>query len=100
MTNFQYLASVISFSITYPFKKNIFNNFLLILFLISCFIYFTYIIVNPDNLSLHILNLHYFPSFSFRVIFICICSLNLICSYLGETYLVPYIEFYYFSAKN
>ena len=99
MTNFQYLTSVISLSITYPFKKKIFNNFLLILFLISCFIYFTYIIVNPDNLSLHILNLHYFPSFSFRVIFLCICSLNLICSYLGETYLVPYIEFYYFSAK-
>ena len=99
MSNMQYLISVISFSITYPFKKNIFNNLLLILFLLFCFIYFTYMIVNPDDFSLHFLNLNYFPSFSFRAKILCICSLNLICSYLGETYLMPFIIFYYFSSK-
>jgi len=100
MSNYQYLIISISFSITYPFKRNIFTNTLLIVYLISGFSYFTYIFFTPDNFSLKLFNLIFFPSYSFRTTFIIICFLNLISSYLCESYLLPYIIYYYFNDNN
>ena len=98
---FQYLMSPITFSITYPFKKSIFRNILLLLYIIIGFTYFAYIINDPDYFSLKYLNINSFP-YSFKRIFLSICFLNLVCSYLCESYLIPNIVFYYFtnSRKN
>jgi len=100
ISNYQYLIIAISFSITYPFKKNIFTNTLLIVYLISGFSYFTYIFFTPDNFSLKILNLIFFPSYNFRTTFIIVCFLNLISSYLCESYLVPYLIYFYSKGNN
>lgn len=100
ISNYQYLIISLSFSITYPFKKNIFTNTLLIAYFIFGFSYFTYIFFTPNNFSLKLLNLIFFPSYIFRTTFIIICILNLISSYLCESYLVPYIIYYYFNDKN
>ena len=100
ISNYQYLITAISFSITYPFKRNIFSNTLLIVYLISGFSYFTYILFTQDNFSLKLLNLIFFPSYIFRTTFIFVCFLNLISSYLCESYLVPYIIYYYFNGNN
>ena len=100
MSNFQYLISVIFFSVTYPFRKSIFTNYLLILYLIVGFSYYAYIIVDPDDYSLSYLNLNYFPSYFFRTIILSICILNLICSYLFESYLLPFIMFNYNNNKS
>ena len=100
ISNYQYLIIAISFSITYPFKKNIFTNILLIVYLLSGFSYFTYIFFTPDNFSLKLLNLIFFPSYIFRTTFIVVCFLNLISSYLCESYLVPFVIYYYFNGNN
>jgi cation-transporting ATPase 13A3/4/5 len=100
ISNYQYLIIAISFSITYPFKKSIFTNTLLIVYLISGFSYFTYIFFTPNNFSSKLLNLTFFPSYIFRNTFIIVCFLNLISSYLCESYLVPYAIYYYFKDNN
>ena len=100
ISNYQYLIITISFSITYPFKKNIFTNILLIVYLISGFSYLTYIFCTPDNFSLKLLNLIFFPSYIFRISLMIVCFLNLISSYLCESYLVPYIIYFYFNGNN
>ena len=86
--------SAITFSITYPFKKTIFKNFLLLFYIIIGFTYFAYVIVEPDYLSLKYLSINSFP-YSFRRIFLSICFLNLFFSYLCESSLVPTIIFHY-----
>ena len=96
ISNFQYLMSAITFSITYPFKKTIFKNCLLLFYIIIGFTYFAYVIIDPDYLSLKYLNINSFP-YSFRRLFLSICFLNIFCSYLFESYLVPYIVFHYFN---
>ena len=100
ISNLQYLIIAISLNISYPFKKNIFRNYLLILFLLIGFSFYAYVIVDPDYYSLHYLNLNYFPSYSFRIILLIIGLLNLVFSYLSESYLVPYISFYYYNNYN
>lgn len=96
ISNMQYLTYSITFSITYPFKKNIFKNYLFIIFILLGFSYFSYLIIEPDSISLKYLNLNVFPFYYFRRIFLFICLLNLFCSYIFESYLVPNIVFHFF----
>lgn len=94
ISNMQYFIYSIAFSITYPFKKNIFKNYLYILFILSGFGYFGYLVIAPDDYSMRYLNLNVFPLYFFRRIFLFICLLNLLCSYLFESYIIPLIVFF------
>ena len=99
ISNLQYFICSIAFSITYPFKKEIFKNYLFILFLLLGFGYFAYLIIAPDKVSLKYLNLDVFPVYFFRRVFLCICLLNLLCSYIFESYIIPYFAFLYKKQK-
>ena len=92
VSNMQYLISAIAFSISYPFKKSIFTNYLLIICLTAAFTYSAYLIVMPDEGSRHLLQLSILPSMQYRYIILCISTSNFIICYLVERYLVPFIS--------
>ena len=92
VSNMQYLISAIAFSISYPFKKSIFTNYLLVICLTAAFTYSAYLIVIPDEGSRHLLQLSILPSMEFRYIILFISTSNFIMCYLVERYLVPFIS--------
>ena len=105
ISNVQYLISAIAFSISYPFKKGISSNYLLVSWLIISFTYSSYLIIFPDNFSKSLLDLVTIPSFFFRFIMLFLAFLNFITCILSEKYLVPFItrkykEFKYDNLKR
>ena len=89
VSNVQYLISAISFSITYPFKKSIFSNYLLIIGLLLGFGYSAYLILKPDRFISNLLLISEFRTFGFRTELLVVCTGNYVASYLTESYLVP-----------
>jgi hypothetical protein len=51
----QYLTTAVAFSISKPFRKPIYSNYLLCVFMILAFAYSIYIIVDPDYYSADLL---------------------------------------------
>jgi hypothetical protein len=47
----QYLITAVAFSISKPFRKPIYSNYLLCIFMVLAFAYSIYIIVDPDEYS-------------------------------------------------
>ena len=92
ISNMQYLISAIAFSISYPFKKSIFTNYLLILCLFLAFSYSAYLIIIPDEGSMNILDLAVLPSVKFKYFLLLISASNCIVCYLVEKFVVPLIS--------
>ena len=88
VANLQYYISFFILSINYPFKKSIFKNLILIIYLSIAIGYSLFLIIYPDQFSSYLLNLIYIPSYYFKFLLITICLTNLISSYLCENYLV------------
>ncbi len=98
VSNMQYLITAIAFTISKPFKKDFYTNFLLTGFVVFAFIYSIYIIIMPDKYSRKLLQIYNFRKnndgihSNFFTIFILIITLvNLIVSYLIEKILIPFI---------
>ena len=91
ISNVQYLISAIAFSISYPFKKGIFSNYFLVLWLFISFSYSSYLIISPDSYSRNLLDLVTIPNYLFRFILLSLAFLNFITCILCEKYLVPFI---------
>ena len=91
ISNVQYLISAIAFSISYPFKKGIFSNYYLILWLVIGFSYSSYLIISPDQYSKYLLDLVTIPDYFFRFVLLSLAILNFITCILCEKYLVPFI---------
>ena len=88
ISSMQYFITFLVFSINYPFKKNIFKNELIIIFLLIFVGYSLMLIIRPDKIYFNILKMTYIPSYIFRFILLIVCAMNFICSYLCENYLV------------
>ena len=98
VSNMQYLITAIAFTISKPFKKDFYTNFLLTGFVVFAFIYSIYIIIMPDKYSRKLLQIYNFRKnndgihSNFFTIFILIITLvNLVVSYLIEKILIPFI---------
>ena len=98
VSNMQYLITAIAFTISKPFKKDFYTNFLLTGFVVFAFIYSIYIIIMPDKYSRKLLQIYNFKKnndgihSNFFTIFILIITLvNLVVSYLIEKILIPFI---------
>ena len=98
VSNMQYLIAAISFTISKPFKKDFYTNFLFTGFVFLAFIYSVYIIIIPDKYSRKLLQIYNFKKnndgihSNFFTIFILIVTLvNLIVSYLIEKIIIPLI---------
>ena len=88
ISSMQYFITFLVFSINYPFKKNIFKNELIIIFLLIFVGYSLMLIIRPDKIYFNVLKMTYIPSYIFRFILLIVCAMNFICSYLCENYLV------------
>ena len=98
VSNMQYLIAAISFTISKPFKKDFYTNFLFTGFVFLAFIYSVYIIIIPDKYSRKLLQIYNFKEnndgihSNFFTVFILIVTLvNLIVSYLIEKMIIPLI---------
>lgn len=56
----QYLITALAFSISKPFRKPIYTNYLLCVFLILCISFSLYLIVDPDRYSRKIVDVIFF----------------------------------------
>lgn len=56
----QYLITAIAFSISKPFRKPIYTNYILCVFMILAMAYSVYIIVDPDKFSADLLGVIYY----------------------------------------
>ena len=54
----QYLTTAVAFSISKPFRKPIYTNYLLCIFTIFALAYSIYVIVEPDWYSMHFLSVY------------------------------------------
>ena len=55
ISNFQYILTAVAFSISRPFKKPIYTNFILTGYLIVSIAYSYYIIIDPDSFNFNLL---------------------------------------------
>jgi len=92
VSNFQYIITAICFSISRPFKKPLYSNFILTGFLILVIAYSYYIIIKPDWWNAEILILVTFPEGSFKFVILVMTLANFIVSYLCEKLVVPCIS--------
>ena len=98
ISNMQYLISAVSFTISKPFKKDFYTNFLFTGFVFLAFIYSVYIIIIPDKYSRKLLQIYNFKKnndgirSNFFTVFILIVSLvNFIVSLSIEKIIIPFI---------
>jgi len=89
VSNFQYIVTAMVFSISRPFKKPIYSNFLLTGFLILIIAYQVYVTIRPDKYSFDIFALITFGDDNFKFYIIFMCLANFILSYLVEKLLIP-----------
>ena len=59
----QFLTTAVAFSISKPFRKPIYSNYLLCVFMILAFAYSIYIIADPDTFSANLLGVNYILKF-------------------------------------
>lgn len=97
----QYLITAFAFSISKPFRKPIYTNLWLTLFMIFAFAYSVYIIVIPDKYSREILDLVDFTDKDvyFKFYILGITFINFVVSYLTEALIVPSMTRCYTKAK-
>lgn len=62
----QYLITAIAFSISKPFRKPIYTNSILCIFLFLSVGYSTYIIIDPDKFSIKLMDVNYHIIFSIK----------------------------------
>lgn len=91
VSNMQYLTTAVAFSISKPFRKPIYSNYLLCVFMILSFAYSIYIIVDPDYYSASLLGLVAFPDDDFNYYILIITLVNFILSYSVEKVMIPCI---------
>lgn len=72
-----------------PFKKPIYTNILLLIFMCVVLCYNYILILFPDEYSTKWLSLVKFHDIKFNLFIAAVVTLNLICSYLIELYVVP-----------
>ena len=101
VSNMQYLITAFAFSISKPFRKPIYTNLWLTLFMIFAFAYSVYIIVIPDKYSREILDLVDFTDEDvyFKFYILGITFINFVVSYLTEALIVPSMTRCYTKAK-
>jgi len=92
ISNFQYLITAIAFSISKPFRKPIYSNYLLCAFMVVALAYSIYIIIDPDWWTAGLLGLVSFPDDTFIYYVLIICLVNFIVSYTIEKVLIPCIS--------
>jgi cation-transporting ATPase 13A3/4/5 len=93
VSNFQYIITAVAFSISRPFKKPIYSNFILTGYLILSIAYSYYIIIRPDIWNFDMLQLADFgDDGNFKFIVLVFTLVNFIMSYLIEKLLVPCIS--------
>jgi len=92
VANFQYIITAICFSISRPFKKPIYSNFVLTGFLIVVIAYSYYIIIRPDWWNAELLILVDFDDASFKFVILVMTLVNFIVSYLCEKLIVPCVS--------
>lgn len=56
ISNFQYIVTAVAFSISRPFKKPIYSNFILTGYLLLSIAYSYYIIIHPDPFNFKLLD--------------------------------------------
>ena len=91
ISNMQYLITAFAFSISKPFRKPIYTNLLLTLFMVFAFAYSVYIIVIPDPWSRKILQIYDFGDYDlyFKFYILAFTLVNFVFSYLTEAFLIP-----------
>ena len=91
VSNIQYLITAFAFSISKPFRKPIYTNILLTLFMIFAFGYSVYIILRQDAFSSKYLTLVDLDkiSYTFKYWLLLITVGNFVLSYLTEKLLIP-----------
>jgi len=94
ISNFQFIITAFAFSISRPFKKPIYSNFILTGFLIVCIGYSYYIIIRPDSWTTSELGLVEWDNSNnyFKFVIIGMTILNFTVSYLLEKMLIPCIS--------
>ena len=95
VSNMQYLITAFAFSVSKPFRKPLYTNVLLTLFMIIAFAYSVYIIVIPDKISRKILQIFDFNTIenndanNFKYYLIGFTLINFCLSYITESALIP-----------
>ena len=95
VSNMQYLITVFAFSVSKPFRKPLYTNVLLTLFMIIAFAYSVYIIVIPDRISRKILQIYDFRNVNndnakyFKLYLLGFTLGNFCVSYITESVLIP-----------
>jgi len=94
VSNFQFIITAFAFSISRPFKKPIYSNFILTGFLIVCIAYSYYIIIRPDSWTISVLALQPWDDSNsyFKFVILGMTLLNFIVSYLVEKLFIPCIS--------
>ncbi len=87
----QYLITAIAFSISKPFRKPIYSNYILCVFIILTFAYSTYIIVDPDSFSQDLFGIVSFVDNDFNYYVLIFSLVNFIVSYVVEKSVIPCI---------
>ena len=91
VSNIQYLITAFAFSISKPFRKPIYTNVLLTLFMVFAFGYSVYIILRQDAFASEYLTLVDLNkiNYAFKYWLLLITFANFVLSYLTEKLLVP-----------
>ena len=92
ISHFQYLTTALAFSVSKPFRKAIYTNWLLMVYLVAVFFYSIWITINCDSWSKDLFDLFTFPKKNFKYyLFIVIC-INFVVSIFCEWVIMGYIR--------
>ena len=92
ISHFQYLTTALAFSVSKPFRKAIYTNWLLMIYLIAVFFYSIWITINCDSWSKDLFGLYSFPKKNFKYyLFIVIC-INFVISIFAEWVVMGFVR--------
>jgi magnesium-transporting ATPase (P-type) len=92
ISHYQYLTTALAFSVSKPFRKAIYTNWLLMIYLILVFFYSIWITINCDSWSKNLFGLYTFPKKNFKYyLFIVIC-VNFVISIFCEWVIMGFVR--------
>ncbi len=92
ISHFQYLTTALAFSVSKPFRKAIYTNWLLMVYLVAVFFYSIWITINCDSWSKDLFGLFTFPKKNFKYyLFIVIC-VNFVVSIFCEWVIMGFVR--------